>query len=163
MISGHELEFVMSYCRYFGGIKLGTGGLVRAYGGVASECLRNAPTCLVKSKVLHFSFSCCALLLSKNVAESFPTKIDKARGLRWCIWEVGQHFALCQYGWVNVCIVISESCDLCSLAIQLLLLSVAYKENSELDGITFRSVQIKTRFFEQRMKLILYSHSFPEC
>lgn len=37
--------------RYFGGIKLGTGGLVRAYGGVASECLRNAPVCLVKSKV----------------------------------------------------------------------------------------------------------------
>ncbi|KAL7094462.1 hypothetical protein ACP275_11G105000 [Erythranthe tilingii] len=37
--------------RYFGGIKLGTGGLVRAYGGVASECLRNAPTCVVKSKI----------------------------------------------------------------------------------------------------------------
>ncbi|CAI9111127.1 OLC1v1011269C1 [Oldenlandia corymbosa var. corymbosa] len=37
--------------RNFGGIKLGTGGLVRAYGGVAAECLRNAPTCLVKSKV----------------------------------------------------------------------------------------------------------------
>ncbi|KAF9620725.1 hypothetical protein IFM89_014246 [Coptis chinensis] len=37
--------------RYFGGIKLGTGGLVRAYGGVASECLKNATTCLVKSKV----------------------------------------------------------------------------------------------------------------
>ncbi|XP_057492203.1 uncharacterized protein LOC130777790 [Actinidia eriantha] len=37
--------------RYFGGIKLGTGGLVRAYGGVAAECLKNAPTCLVKSKV----------------------------------------------------------------------------------------------------------------
>ncbi|XP_010526669.1 PREDICTED: uncharacterized protein LOC104804173 isoform X2 [Tarenaya hassleriana] len=37
--------------RFFGGIKLGTGGLVRAYGGVASECLKNAPTCLVKSKV----------------------------------------------------------------------------------------------------------------
>ncbi|PNY06432.1 IMPACT family member in pol 5'region [Trifolium pratense] len=27
------------------------GGLVRAYGGVASECLKNAPTCLVKTKV----------------------------------------------------------------------------------------------------------------
>ncbi|PPS17519.1 hypothetical protein GOBAR_AA03051 [Gossypium barbadense] len=40
--------------RYFGGIKLGTGGLVRAYGGVASECLRNAPTCLVKSKLQSF-------------------------------------------------------------------------------------------------------------
>lgn len=28
--------------RWFGGIKLGAGGLVRAYGGAASECLRNA-------------------------------------------------------------------------------------------------------------------------
>ncbi|EPS64789.1 hypothetical protein M569_09990, partial [Genlisea aurea] len=37
--------------RYFGGIKLGTGGLVRAYGGVAAECLRNAPSRVVKSKV----------------------------------------------------------------------------------------------------------------
>ncbi|THG05180.1 hypothetical protein TEA_006346 [Camellia sinensis var. sinensis] len=37
--------------RHFGGIKLGTGGLVRAYGGVAAECLKNAPTVLVKSKV----------------------------------------------------------------------------------------------------------------
>ncbi|XP_047072963.1 IMPACT family member in pol 5'region-like isoform X1 [Lolium rigidum] len=36
--------------RYFGGIKLGTGGLVRAYGGTASECLKDAPTCLVKPK-----------------------------------------------------------------------------------------------------------------
>ncbi|KAG5017144.1 hypothetical protein JHK85_023280 [Glycine max] len=38
--------------RYFGGIKLGTGGLARAYGGVASECLRNAPTCFVKTKII---------------------------------------------------------------------------------------------------------------
>uniref|UniRef100_A0A7C2C5G4 YigZ family protein n=1 Tax=Thermus islandicus TaxID=540988 RepID=A0A7C2C5G4_9DEIN len=29
--------------RYFGGIKLGAGGLVRAYGGVAAEALRRAP------------------------------------------------------------------------------------------------------------------------
>ncbi|ESW28474.1 hypothetical protein PHAVU_003G289400 [Phaseolus vulgaris] len=37
--------------RHYGGIKLGTGGLVRAYGGIASECLRNAPTCFTKTKV----------------------------------------------------------------------------------------------------------------
>lgn len=28
--------------RYFGGIKLGTGGLIRAYGGAVSECLKQA-------------------------------------------------------------------------------------------------------------------------
>ena len=28
--------------RWYGGIKLGAGGLVRAYGGAAAECLRNA-------------------------------------------------------------------------------------------------------------------------
>ena len=28
--------------RYFGGVKLGTGGLVRAYGGAVSECLKKA-------------------------------------------------------------------------------------------------------------------------
>lgn len=30
--------------RFFGGIKLGAGGLTRAYGKTASECLRSAPT-----------------------------------------------------------------------------------------------------------------------
>lgn len=29
--------------RWFGGVKLGAGGLVRAYGGAAAECLRLAP------------------------------------------------------------------------------------------------------------------------
>lgn len=32
------------YARYFGGIKLGAGGLVRAYGGVTRNCLRAAET-----------------------------------------------------------------------------------------------------------------------
>lgn len=42
------------FFRHFGGIKLGTGGLVRAYGGVATECLKNAPTRLIKSQVITF-------------------------------------------------------------------------------------------------------------
>jgi len=37
--------------RYFGGIKLGAGGLARAYGGVAASCLRAARTREVRSFV----------------------------------------------------------------------------------------------------------------
>jgi uncharacterized YigZ family protein len=33
---------VVVVTRWYGGIKLGAGGLVRAYGGVAAECLRRA-------------------------------------------------------------------------------------------------------------------------
>ena len=35
-------EVVVVVTRWFGGIKLGAGGLMRAYGGAAAECLRNA-------------------------------------------------------------------------------------------------------------------------
>jgi putative IMPACT (imprinted ancient) family translation regulator len=34
---------VVVVTRWYGGIKLGAGGLVRAYGGTAAECLRMAP------------------------------------------------------------------------------------------------------------------------
>ena len=43
-VEGEGLDQVcVLVTRYFGGIKLGTGGLVRAYGGAARECLRRAP------------------------------------------------------------------------------------------------------------------------
>ncbi|GAB5364604.1 hypothetical protein AAMO2058_000984100 [Amorphochlora amoebiformis] len=46
------LESVMVVVtRFFGGIKLGAGGLVRAYGGAASSCLRNAP----RAKIIEMS------------------------------------------------------------------------------------------------------------
>jgi uncharacterized YigZ family protein len=37
--------------RFFGGIKLGAGGLARAYGKCASECLRQADTAELKPRV----------------------------------------------------------------------------------------------------------------
>jgi len=43
VIDAQNLDQVMVVVtRWFGGIKLGTGGLVRAYGGCAAECLRMA-------------------------------------------------------------------------------------------------------------------------
>lgn len=42
-IDGRGLDrVIVVVTRYFGGIKLGAGGLMRAYGGVAAECLRLA-------------------------------------------------------------------------------------------------------------------------
>ncbi|MCE7031632.1 IMPACT family protein [Lysobacter sp. GX 14042] len=43
-IDGQGLDqAVVVVTRWYGGIKLGAGGLVRAYGGCAAECLRTAP------------------------------------------------------------------------------------------------------------------------
>lgn len=42
-IEGQSVDMVaVLVIRWFGGIKLGTGGLIRAYGGTAAECLRVA-------------------------------------------------------------------------------------------------------------------------
>ena len=44
VIDGQGFDQVMVVVtRWYGGIKLGAGGLVRAYGGAAAECLRTAP------------------------------------------------------------------------------------------------------------------------
>ena len=57
-IVGRELTFVVvAVTRYFGGTKLGVGGLARAYGGAAAEALDRArirlvvPTCRVEVDV----------------------------------------------------------------------------------------------------------------
>ena len=50
----------MVVTRWYGGIKLGAGGLVRAYGGCAAECLRLAPSIPITRQVecrLAFAFA----------------------------------------------------------------------------------------------------------
>jgi uncharacterized YigZ family protein len=43
---------VVVVTRWYGGIKLGAGGLVRAYGGAAAECLRTAPRVAIVARVV---------------------------------------------------------------------------------------------------------------
>jgi uncharacterized YigZ family protein len=51
-IDGQSLDkAVVIVTRWFGGILLGSGGLVRAYGGTAAACLRAAPMIEVKPSV----------------------------------------------------------------------------------------------------------------
>nr|WP_256488269.1 YigZ family protein [Deinococcus sp. HSC-46F16] len=50
-IEGQGVDHVMvAVVRFYGGVKLGTGGLVRAYGGTAAECLRTAPRLEVRPR-----------------------------------------------------------------------------------------------------------------
>jgi uncharacterized YigZ family protein len=51
-IDGQQLDrVVVVVTRWYGGIKLGAGGLVRAYGGTAAECLRLAPRETIVARV----------------------------------------------------------------------------------------------------------------
>ncbi len=44
ILNKNELDYVLALViRYFGGIKLGSGGLVRAYASSVTECLKEAP------------------------------------------------------------------------------------------------------------------------
>lgn len=54
--------------RWYGGIKLGAGGLARAYGGSAAECLRLAPRTPIVLRgqlLLHCDFSELALVAAR--------------------------------------------------------------------------------------------------
>lgn len=79
-IEGQQLDAVMVIVtRWYGGINLGTGGLVRAYGGAAAECLRIAarrPLIIWLEAKLQCDFSLTGsvhLLLQQYQAE----KIDE--------------------------------------------------------------------------------------
>lgn len=55
-IEGNELtNIIVLVNRWYGGIKLGTGGLVRAYGGVAGQCLLQVKKIeLIEKKTVNF-------------------------------------------------------------------------------------------------------------
>jgi len=53
-VSSSELNNVICVViRYFGGIKLGVGGLIRAYGKCARECLKSAT---IETRIFHQTF-----------------------------------------------------------------------------------------------------------
>jgi len=68
-IEGQEMDRVaVVVTRWYGGIKLGAGGLVRAYGGTAAECLRRAervPIVAMARLGVHCDFAELALLKAR--------------------------------------------------------------------------------------------------
>ena len=68
-IEGQAMDRVMVVVtRWYGGIKLGAGGLVRAYGGTAAECLRRAervPIVAMARLSVHCDFAELALLKAR--------------------------------------------------------------------------------------------------
>ncbi|OOG46679.1 YigZ family protein [Rhodanobacter sp. C01] len=68
-VEGQAMDRVMVVVtRWYGGIKLGAGGLVRAYGGTAAECLRRAervPIVAMARLGLRCEFAGLALLKAR--------------------------------------------------------------------------------------------------
>jgi uncharacterized YigZ family protein len=68
-IEGQNMDRVaVVVTRWYGGIKLGAGGLVRAYGGTAAECLRRAervPIVAMATLALSCGFADLALLKAR--------------------------------------------------------------------------------------------------
>ncbi len=68
-IEGQGMDrVVVVVTRWYGGIKLGAGGLVRAYGGTAAECLRRGerlPIVVMARLRLHCDFAELSLLKAR--------------------------------------------------------------------------------------------------
>jgi uncharacterized YigZ family protein len=79
-IDGQGLDqTIVVVTRWFGGIKLGAGGLVRAYGGCAAECLRLAAKLeLVELVEVEFTLPFATLpLIHAKYADLRANKIDE--------------------------------------------------------------------------------------
>lgn len=75
-IDGQGLdEVVVVVTRWFGGIKLGAGGLMRAYGGCAAECLRGAARrALIETADVEFELGFVALPLLHSRLAAFDAR-----------------------------------------------------------------------------------------
>ncbi len=73
---------VVVVTRWYGGIKLGAGGLVRAYGGATAECLRTAarkPLVAMRELALHAGFDDIGLVhaaLAAHHAQKLEESFD---------------------------------------------------------------------------------------
>lgn len=82
-IEGQSLNFVIAVVtRWFGGIKLGVGGLVRAYGGTAAECMRLAKQVeVIDMATVRFQLGYAEFELLKARMQAWPTEtLDESYG-----------------------------------------------------------------------------------
>ncbi|TWI54773.1 putative YigZ family protein [Pseudomonas duriflava] len=90
-IDGQDCDrVVVVVTRWFGGIKLGTGGLVRAYGGCAAKCLQSAAhVVLVPRVTVAFQCTYSELPLIKARLGEFEALLDGERfasdGVELCL------------------------------------------------------------------------------
>ncbi len=76
VLENNDLNYILCIViRYFGGIKLGAGGLVRAYSKSASECLKNATIKeIVSGKNIEIVFSYDKVKLIDNALKDIEIK-----------------------------------------------------------------------------------------
>lgn len=101
-IEGQQMDrVVVVVTRWYGGIKLGAGGLVRAYGGTAAECLRRAervPIVAMARLGVHCDFAELALLKArlKDLQAEIESEAFGAAGVELLLRLPDSHVAEAQ-------------------------------------------------------------------